>query len=162
MRGLGPLRTGEVHARSRLAAPRAEVWEHIVSPEGINDELRPFLRMSVPRGFEGLDADGFEVGKPLGRSWILLFGAIPVECDDITVARLDAGSGFLERSKMLSQRLWEHERTIEDDGDGCVLSDRMRFEPRLPIPAAWNRPLVRLLLRHRHRRLRRRFGGHSL
>lgn len=64
---------------------------------------------------------------------------------------------------MLSQRLWEHERSVAADGDRrCVLADRVRFEPRLPVPGTLVRPLVAAVFSHRHRRLRRRFGGAAL
>ena len=36
---------------------------------------------------------------------------------------------------MLSQRLWEHERTIEAGADGgATIADRLAWEPRLPLP----------------------------
>jgi ligand-binding SRPBCC domain-containing protein len=57
-------------------------------------------------------------------------------------------------------RTWEHERTLAPTGDGgCVLQDRVRFEPRLPLPGPMLLPLYRTVFRHRHRRLRRHFGG---
>jgi len=69
--------------------------------------------MTVPRGFERLDPERVELGRPLGRSWVLLFGLIPFDYDEITLVRLEEGRGFLERSQMLTQRTWEHERTLE-------------------------------------------------
>jgi ligand-binding SRPBCC domain-containing protein len=60
---------------------------------------------------------------------------------------------------MLSQRVWEHERTLESAGGGCLITDRVRWEPRLGLPGRPLRPLIGLIFRHRHRRLRRRFGG---
>jgi ligand-binding SRPBCC domain-containing protein len=144
---------------SRLDASPREVWDRIVTPEGINDELRPFLRMTVPRGIERLDPASVELGKPIGRSWILLFGVLPIDRDDVTLVELEEGRRFLERSPMLSMKLWEHERTVEPNGSGCEITDRIRFQPRLGLPAALPRPLFRAFFRHRHRRLRRRFGG---
>ena len=61
---------------------------------------------------------------------------------------------------MLSQRAWEHERTIEPQDDGaCLVTDRVAWEPRLPFPGAVLRPIFRAVFRHRHRRLRKHFGG---
>ncbi len=37
---------------SRLAAPAADVWRWVTTPDGINDELRPWLRMTIPRGWK--------------------------------------------------------------------------------------------------------------
>jgi ligand-binding SRPBCC domain-containing protein len=145
---------------SRLDASPGEVWDRIVTPEGINDEMRPFLRMTIPRGVERLDPTSIELGRPIGRSWVLLFGLLPFDYDDITIVRLEEGRGFLERSKMLSQRSWEHERTLEPAAaGGCLITDRVRWEPRLGLPGRPLRPMFRWFFRHRHRRLQRRFGG---
>jgi ligand-binding SRPBCC domain-containing protein len=153
-------RPAEISVTSRVEAPPEAVWDRITTPEGINDEMRPWMRMTLPRGIERLDPAEIELGKPIGRSWILLFGFLPIDYDDITLVRLDVGRGFLERSRMLSQRSWEHERTLEPAGEtGCLVSERVQWEPRLGLPGAPLRPLFRWFFRHRHRRLRRRFGG---
>jgi hypothetical protein len=155
-------RRGEFRIASALAAETAAVWERAMSAEGINAELRPLLRMTVPRGSESLDLHGLEPG-PLGRSWLLLFGFIPVDFDEIGLERIEPGRGVLERSRMLSMRLWEHERTIEAGEDGgATIADRLAWEPRLPLPGRLLRPLVAALFRHRHEQLRRHFGGASL
>jgi ligand-binding SRPBCC domain-containing protein len=155
-----PARSAEISVSSRLDARPDRVWARIVTPQGINDELRPWLRMTVPRGIERLDPESVELGRPIGRSWVLLFGLVPFDYDRITLVRLEEGRGFLERSSMLSQRSWEHERTLEPNAEGgCLITDRLRWEPRLGLPGGPLRPLIRALFRHRHRRLRRRFGG---
>ncbi|MDX6602854.1 MAG: hypothetical protein QOF13_2056 [Solirubrobacterales bacterium] len=121
--------------------------------------MRPFLRMTLPPGVEQLDPESIEIGKPIGRSWILLFGVLPFDYDDVTLERLEPGRSFLERSKMLSQQTWEHERTIEPAEGGCVVTDRVRWQPRLGLPASPLKPVIGWFFRHRHKRLRRHFGG---
>lgn len=153
-------RAAEFSVSSRLDAPSGSVWDRVTTFEGVNDELMPIMRMTAPRHVRSIDTGSVVLGERLCRSWVLLFGLIPFDYDDVTLVRLDPGRGFLERSPMLSQRFWEHERTIEPAGeDGCVLTDRICFEPRLPLPGPMLRPLLRRIFRHRHRRLRRRFGG---
>jgi hypothetical protein len=152
-------RSAEISVSSQLDSSPAAVWDRVITPEGINDEMRPYLRMTLPRGVDSLDPESVELGKPIGRSWVLLFGLIPFDYDDVTLVRLDPGHGFLERSKMLSQRRWEHERTIEPTADGCRVTDRVRWQPRLGVPANLLRPAIAWFFRHRHRRLRLRFGG---
>jgi hypothetical protein len=117
--------------------------------------------MTVPRGLDSLDLQNLEPGR-LGRSWILLFGLIPFDYDDIGLVRIEAERGFLERSTMLSQRLWEHERTLRSDGEGTAIEDRLAWEPRLPLPGRLLRPLIAATFRHRHRQLQRYFGGVAL
>jgi hypothetical protein len=154
-------RRAEFRIASSLRAEPAAVWERAVSAAGINDELGPLLRMTVPRGLDSLDLHALRPGK-LGRSWILLFGLLPVDYDDIGLERIEAGHGFLERSAMLSQRVWEHERTVEAGGEGTLIVDRIAWEPRPPLPGRLLRPLFAAVFRHRHRRLRRHFGGARL
>jgi ligand-binding SRPBCC domain-containing protein len=151
----------EFRISSRVNAPAEAVWERATTAEGINAELMPIVRMTLPRGVGRLDPESVPIGRRIGRSWILLFGVLPIDFDDITLVRLDPGRGFLERSPMLTQRLWEHERTIEPQAAGASLvTDRVRFEPKLRLPAGTLTPLFRTVFRHRHRRLRRHFGGY--
>ena len=137
------------------------MWDRVTTPEGVNAELMPIVRMTLPRGIDRLDLASVTPGKRVDRCWILLFGLIPIDWDDLTLERIDPPGGFLERSSMLSMRSWEHERTLEPvAGGGCLLRDRISFEPRLPVAARALLPLYRTVFRHRHRRLRRQFGGH--
>jgi hypothetical protein len=154
-------RRGEFRIGSSLRATPEAVWERAMSAEGINAELGPLLRMTTPRGLESLDLQALGPG-PLGRSWLLLFGVIPIDYDEIGLERIEPGRGFLERSRMLSQRLWEHERTIEPGGEGTTIVDRLAWEPRLPLPGRLLAPLIAAVFRHRHRQLQRHFGGTSL
>jgi ligand-binding SRPBCC domain-containing protein len=151
-------RTGTVTISSHLAAPSEQVWQRITTPEGINHELRPIMRMTLPRGADSLDLDSVPSGTPIGRSWVLLFGLIPFDYSDLCIERLEPGVGFLERSKMLQNEIWEHERTLEPNGDGCVLTDRLRFKPRGPFSGRVEQPIIRAIFRHRHKRLRRWFA----
>ena len=141
------------------------MWEHVTTVRGINDELAPWLRMTSTRELRANGISAVRVGQRVCRSWVLLLGVLPIDFDDITLERLDPPSGFLERSTMLSQRAWEHERTLEPsgpDGGRCVITDRISYEPRVPAPDALLRGIYTAIFRHRHRRLRRRFGGRAL
>jgi hypothetical protein len=137
------------------------VWQRVVTPEGINDELRPIMTMTMPRGAESLTVDDVPVGTPIGRSWLRLFGVLPFDYDYLTIAELQPGRSFREESTMLSMRLWRHERTVTPNGDAAAMvHDRLTFQPRLPLrPAA---PLLAVgigaLFSHRHRRLQRHFA----
>jgi ligand-binding SRPBCC domain-containing protein len=149
-----------VERRSIVHAPADLVWQRVVTPEGINDEMRPVMTMSMPRGAASLTVDDVPVGVPIGRAWLRLFGVLPFDYDHLTIAELDPGHGFREESTMLSMRLWRHERTVTADGaDRAAVHDRITFAPRWPLrPAA---PLlaagIGAFFSHRHRRLQRYF-----
>jgi hypothetical protein len=144
----------DVEQTSEIAAPAAQVWERAVTPEGINHELAPILRMTMPRGLRDATIDDVTVGEPLGRSWLLLFGFLPVDYDDLALAELDPGRRFLERSSMLSMRVWQHERIVEPIDEGsCRLTDRLTFTPRLPGMRGLARRIIAFLFRRRHARM---------
>src|SRR5262249_22412760 len=111
---------------------------------------------TAPPGLTSLEDADVVPGQPIGRSRLLLFGVLPIDRMDITVIELEPGRRFLERSPVRSQRLWQHERTVEPTGEGCLLTDRPTFEPRAggPVMAAF----LRAVFRNRHRVLRRLFG----
>lgn len=155
---MGPRNIVEV--TSRLAAPASAVWDRVTTFEGVNDELRPLMRMTAPPHIRRLDSLDVRPGERLFRSWVLLFGVLPFDYDDITLMSIEPGRGFHERSSMLSMRVWEHERTLEPAGESsCVVRDRLSFQPRVPGTARLLRPVVKAVFAHRHRRLARRFGG---
>jgi ligand-binding SRPBCC domain-containing protein len=151
-------RSAEFEVSSLVGAPPQEVWERVITPQGINYELRPWMRMTAPRGFERLDPETVELGKPIGRSWVLLFGVLPFEYDDVTLVELEPGRRFLERSPMLSQHSWQHERIVEPAESGSRVTDRIRMEPKLGFLAGPMGPVFRAVFRHRHRRLRAWFA----
>jgi ligand-binding SRPBCC domain-containing protein len=151
-----------VERHNIVEAPPERVWARVVTPEGINDELRPWMTMSMPRGSESLTVDTIVVGAPVGRCWMRLFGVLPFDYDDLIIAELWPGRGFHEESTMLSMRLWRHERTVESTGDAkTVVRDRITFELRAPLRLLT--PIIAAgigaLFTHRQRRLQRHFGG---
>ena len=96
--------------------------------------------MTMPRGTTGLAIDSVPLGRPLGRAWLRLFGIVPFDFDRLVVVEVQPGRRFLERSSMLSMRLWEHERTLAPVAGGTRVHDRVTFRPRLPVPSWPGRP----------------------
>jgi len=148
---------GEFTVSSNLAAPPDVVWRHAVSPAGVNRELRPLLRMTFPADVGDLAAS-WRPGQRVFRSWLLLGGVVPVEYDDVVFEEIDPGRRFLERSSMLTQRVWEHERCIVPRAGGCTLTDRIRFVPRIPWLGGLQRAIFRTVFALRHRNLHHLFG----
>ncbi|MGH3675410.1 MAG: hypothetical protein ACRDU5_06655 [Mycobacterium sp.] len=151
-----------VERESIVDAPAERVWERVVTPEGINDELRPWMTMSMPRGAKSLTVDTVPVGTPIGRAWIRLFGVLPIDYDRLSIAELDPGRSFREESTMMSMRQWRHERSVTPDGDAkSIVRDRITFQLRAPLRLA--APLfaagLRALFGHRHRRLQQYFSA---
>ncbi len=151
-------RAVELTLATVVDAPPEAVWERVATLEGVNDEFGGLLRMTSPPRAR-IDDPAVPRGRRWIRSRLLLFGVVPVEHDDVTFIRVEPGRGFLERSSMLTMRLWEHERTLEPlPGDATLVRDRLRAVPRLPLPAVVPRAIIGRLFRRRHRRLRAAFA----
>jgi ligand-binding SRPBCC domain-containing protein len=151
-----------IERQSVVDAAADRVWQRVVTPEGINDELHPWMTMSMPRGAASMTVDNVPIGVSIGRSWLRLFGVLPFDYDRLTIADLQPGRAFREESTMLSMRRWQHERSVTPDGSTkAVVDDRITFQLRAGLGLA--RPLIAAgitaLFGHRHRRLQRHFAA---
>jgi ligand-binding SRPBCC domain-containing protein len=149
----------DVEVSTVIGASQPEVWDRIASFAGVNHELGPLLRMTAPAEVEAIEPDQVPLGRKWFRSWVLLFGVIPVDYDDLVVVEIDPGAGFLERSSMLTMRVWQHDRRLNPEGDGTRVTDRLTFTPRALVPKPLARAVIGYLFRHRHKRLRAWFSA---
>lgn len=148
---------------SDLAAEPEALWAAATDPASINRELRPWLRMTWPAHVGRLTPESVPLGQRLCRSWILLWGVLPIDFDDIVVEAIDPPRGFRERSSLLTCRRWWHDRTIEPLPDGGTrVTDAVGFTPRTLVPDWLVRWVVGAIFALRHRNLRRDFGEHGL
>ena len=154
---MAKLRT--VTRSSIVAAPPDEVWERVTSPEGVNDELRPWLKMTVPPGWRERSIGDVEPPEDLGRSWLLAFGLLPIDYDRIGIAEIGERR-FQEDSTMLTMSVWRHERVVTPEGGGSRVTDTLEMRARWPLrwvprfTLAYSLVVGRLFA-HRHRRLQR-------
>ncbi|MGV9797927.1 hypothetical protein ACWDTP_07690 [Mycobacterium sp. NPDC003449] len=145
---------------SEIACPIDRVWERVTTQEGINDEMGPYMKMTMPRQFRGKSIADVSPGTRIGKSFLLLFGVLPFGFDDITIAKIEPGRMFREESIMTGMRIWVHHRTLEPLGDNTIVTDEITLAPQAPmglIPG-WGRLMSWVLsafFSHRHRRLDR-------
>ena len=150
-------RTYSFTVSSVVPAPPAVVWERVASFEGVNDELMPIVRMTCPPEHRRIDPATVPLGRPWFRSWLLLFGVLPIDWDHLQLVAIDPPRGFHEDSTMRSQRRWVHRRTLEPVDGGTRVTDRIEFEPRVPLVGGALRTLFTAVFRHRHARLAAHF-----
>ena len=143
---------------SKLSQPKDQIWKWMTSVEGISAELWPLLRMTTPRGVHNLADLNFKSGRRLFRSYLLLFGFLPIDYSDLTLVEFNS-DGFIEQSPMGFIKFWRHERFLEvreSNPSQVFLVDKLTFEPLIAQNfAKW---FTRKLFEHRHVVLRRRFG----
>lgn len=141
---------------TKVAATPAQAWTWITSFDGISKEMSPLLHMSAPKGIKDLASIAFEPGVPMFRSWITLFGVLPIDYSNLTLLTLNPGVGFVEQSPMGSMKLWRHERQIQPLDVGCKIIDQLTFEPRF---AGWLvSGIVQWFFAHRHKMLAKYLG----
>jgi hypothetical protein len=145
---------------SLLAGSVDAVLSAALTMPGVNAELMPLLRMTYPAQYRDLDAKQAPVNTLLFRSWLLLFGFIPVDLHALAFERL-LDNGFDERSTSGLQQVWIHRRRVEAVDGGARVTDELEFQPRLPFLRGFARFMVVQIFTHRHRRLRARYGEPS-
>ena len=145
---------------STLHASAEKVWEWITSIRGIRAEMWPFFFMTAPRGVRSLSDVQITPGTRMFRSYVFLFGVLPVDYSDMTLLELNIGQGLIEQSPMGSMNLWRHERQIlpcPADPSAVVLVDQLTFQPRMARRlVGW---FIRRVFIHRHKVLRAELGG---
>jgi len=148
----------EMTFTTSVSAERESVWRSVSTMPGVNDELHPLVHMTSPKEHRALPHE-VTPGQVLFRSWIMLFGVLPVDRHALALESVDVGSGLVEASSSWLQRQWCHERTLADlPVGGCSVRDRLVIEPRLHLAQPVVALVVKLLFEHRHRRLAKRFG----
>jgi hypothetical protein len=153
-------RTYSLVFRSELQVSSAEVWAVVGTMDGVNEELGPWLHMSVPPEASGMHLDEAPLETPLFSSWVLLGGFVPIDRHHFALSAVEHGRGFLENSTSWSQRHWQHQRSVEVGGEqACVVTDRLTFTPRLSAMGPLLERIIGAVFRRRHARLRKRFNG---
>jgi len=147
---------------SHVAAKRRRVWEMVARTRGVNDELSPLVRMTFPREVDRLDLSNPVVRRGFD-SWVLLFGLLPMDRHRFGFVDMVDGESFDERSHSWLHRSWRHQRMVTEGASSSSsnVRDELTIEPRLRILVPVIRIGVSAVFRHRHARLRQRFGQAS-
>ncbi len=97
--------------KSDLAIEPSVFWSK-TSMRSVNWELWPIVRMTSPKEWENRPIDSWEGDVELFKSWILLFGLIPVDRHSFRLRNTPEGFVFNECSKSWVNKEWNHHRTI--------------------------------------------------
>ena len=133
-----------IERQSVVDAPAEQVWARVVTPEGINDELRPWMT-DVDAARRGIADRRQCADRHADRPrWLRLFGVLPFDYDRLCIAELWPGADFDEESTMMSMRRWRHERSVDartvTRKPLCAIASRLELRGRCvrltPIVAA--------------------------
>ena len=143
---------------SSLSVSPEAFWAQFTLAE-VNRELAPWVRMTAPPAWRSVPLRQWPEGQRLFRSWILLFGVLPVDLHALYLHRITPGVGFEERSRSAMNRRWDHTRRTEPTPRGSRLIDRVEYESRLPLTGALFLPIYKAIFASRHRYLRHAHAG---
>jgi hypothetical protein len=143
---------------SKLNVQPQEFWGE-QSLATVNYELGPWIQMSVPAAWHGLQLKDWSSEGPLFKSWVLLFGLVPLDRHAFGSLDLSQSMRFVETSSSWVNRVWRHERVVTAVAGGCEVMDKVSFAPRLPFVSALLKPIYALVFGHRHSRLRARHAA---
>ena len=150
---------------SILDSPAESVWSVVSTMTGVNDELAPWMRMTVPAGHEDLTMTEDTGPPPAFESWLLAGRVLPIDRHSLRLERVITSGdvfGFDERSTSALQQLWVHQRrVVPNRWGGCIVTDHVEITPRISVATPVVRFVVTRLFKHRHRRLRQRFGSNQ-
>ena len=108
----------EIRRTSVLAVQRETLWSVVSTMKGVNAELMPLIRMTVP-GPAGMNLEDMPLGEVGFHSWLLLGGLLPFDRHAMRLLEVEAGHRFLESSSSWLQAVWQHERRLETVAGGC-------------------------------------------
>lgn len=143
--------------RSELPIAPEAFWRGM-SMQVVNAELHPLVSMTAPAAWKAAPLEQWTTGTVLFRSVILLFGFLPVDVHSLRLDSIVPARGFLERSHSWCNALWQHERSTARTEAGCVVTDTITVQGRVPLAAALLMPVYRMVFRHRHRRMKALYG----
>ena len=142
---------------STLKGDLKEISTHLLSMDGVNYELFPLVKMTAPPEWADKPLIYWPLKSDLFTSTILLFGLIPVDLHKFKLKEVHI-SGFNESSSSTWNKEWHHQRTISEQGSGCLVHDVVEYVPNVSLLGRTSMPVYKAIFRHRHRRLRTKYG----
>jgi hypothetical protein len=147
-----------IEVASRLAVDREQLWATISTMDGVNAELSPWLRMSVPVEVRGKSLAACASVRSRSRVGCWRWGS----CRSIAIACVwSSSSADADSSSARAHGCSEFGSTSAPwrrSPAAPEIRDRVTFEPRIRLFAPLVRAVVTRLFQHRHARLRARFG----
>ena len=147
----------EFKEESLLTTSPAIVIDSQLNLHGVNYELGPFLRMSCPKEWKYKALSEWPTGKHLFSSVIFALGFVPIDLHTFFLVETSE-NGFEERSTSFMNSLWAHSRIVEQEGEYCRVRDNVQFSTRIGVIGILLKPVYQAVFKHRHKRLRARFG----
>lgn len=145
---------------SKVNGNAEQLYLDLLTMGSVNYELMPVVKMTVPSKWASTHLKLWPIGTELFSSVILLFGIIPVDLHKFKLSKVNE-SGFKECSSTLTNKEWNHSRTIKKLGSTCLVTDELEIFPRFRFLGGVMAPIYKTIFKHRHKRLYAKYGAIS-
>ncbi len=129
----------------------------LLNMSGVNEELFPYLKMTSPNAWQHKPIAEWPRNESLFTSTILLLGLIPIDRHEFRMIDVDP-SGFKESSRSWTNHEWQHERKISAHQMGATVKDVVTYQSKVALMGRLFLPVYRLVFKHRHRRLAKKYS----
>ena len=143
---------------SKLTCSPNQLATDAFTMRGVNYELSPLVKMTTPDKWASTPISTWPTGEELFTSVLLLLGFIPIDLHRFLLKATSANR-FEECSTSLLMQQWEHTREIKPVESHIEIIDKLCFQTRVPLFGSLLLPVYKFVFSHRHRRLRKRYGG---
>jgi ligand-binding SRPBCC domain-containing protein len=127
------MRVFELRARTRVPRPRPEVFAFFAEAGNLQELTPPWLR------FEILTPRPVEMRPGALIDYRIRLRGVPLHWRT-EITAWDPPRRFVDEQVRGPYRLWVHEHTFEEDGDGTIVGDHVRYA--VPFGALANRLVV--------------------
>jgi len=145
---------------SDLSVEPIRLYRELLNINGVNFELAPYINMSAPKQWRAKPIGEWPVGEWLFNSRVTLFGLIPIDSHCFKFSEVSE-SGFSEFSKTLMNKEWRHTRSIVEVASGSKVKDHIEYKSKLGFMGGILTPMFIAIFKHRHHKLKARYGTHS-
>ena len=135
-----------------------QLWKALTNMQGVNYELAPFVKMTVPIAYQDFTIADAPIGEQLFKSVILLFQLIPVDIHYFKLEKVIPNERFEEDSTSLMHYFWKHTRILTAVDEGTEVKDIIQFRPRIPLIGFVLQPIYQFIFKNRHQRLRKKYN----
>ena len=154
-RGDRSLKVYEYRTRVRLPRPRPEVFAFFADASNLQELTPPWLHFRI------LTPLPMEMREGALIEYRLRLHGFPIRWKT-RITAWDPPVRFVDEQLRGPYHLWIHEHTFEEDGEGTIITDYVRYA--VPFGALANRLLVardvRAIFEYREARLRETFTSH--
>jgi len=137
---------------------KQRLWQHITQMKNVNAELMPFVKMTYPKDKSEIGNNDVPLDEILFKSYILLFGFIPIDIHYLKLDKIDFGNAFYENSTTFTHKYWKHTRTLTAQGNKTLVRDEVHFLPRFAPLGNVMLPVIKRVFENRHEKLKKNFN----